>query len=132
MRAPDGHRWSRIALVALAWAAIACGGAQPGAPAGSPVAVSDGHLTIMARDVAFEPASVTTPPTDLKIEFDNEDGSIPHDLVLYAGDVKLAATPIITGPATTTLDVPKLVPGDYRFTCTVHPNMSATLTVAAP
>ena len=36
---------------------------------------------------------------------------------------------IVTGPTTVTYDVPALPAGTYTFTCTVHPNMTGTLTV---
>jgi plastocyanin len=109
---------------------VACGGdAAPGTPVGTPVPVVGGQVTITAKDIAFQPATITTPSTALTITFDNQDAGVPHDLVLKAGDVKLAATEIITGPATTTLAIQPLQPGAYQFTCSVHPNMTGTLTV---
>jgi plastocyanin len=134
VRVTRGVRRSGVAAVVSVIVAMAlvgaCGGAaEPGTPAGTPVQVVGGQMTVTAEAIAFVPATTTTAPTDLTIAFENKDAGIPHDLVLYAGDVKLAATEIVTGPATTTLSDPKLVPGDYRFTCTVHPNMQASLLV---
>jgi len=125
------HRGRWLAIAAVSALAAACAGstAEPAAAPAQPVVAEAGHLTMTARNVALTPAVITSVPQDLTIEYDNQDGGIPHDLVLYAGDVKLAASAIITGPATTTLTVAKLVPGAYRFTCTVHPNMTASLTV---
>jgi plastocyanin len=36
---------------------------------------------------------------------------------------------IFPGPAQQTYDVPALKAGSYGFVCTVHPNMTGTLTV---
>ena len=36
---------------------------------------------------------------------------------------------IVTGPADVDYAVPELAPGSYTFTCTIHPNMTGTLTV---
>jgi len=114
----------------------ACGSAEPAPPAGPPVAVADGRLTVVAKDIALAPAAIqATSDAALTVDFQNQDNAVPHDLVLYAGSgdgVKLASTEVFTGVANRQLSVPPLVPGQYRFSCTVHPNMSATLTVTAP
>ena len=36
---------------------------------------------------------------------------------------------LVTGVTTTTYTVPALTAGAYTFNCTVHPNMTGTLTV---
>ena len=35
---------------------------------------------------------------------------------------------LVTGPAVVVYDVPALPAGQYSFVCTVHPNMTGTLT----
>ena len=44
--------------------------------------------------------------------------------VLFKGE-------IITGPAQITYDVPALPAGTYTYICSVHPNMTGTLTVGS-
>jgi plastocyanin len=119
-------------LGAVALILVGCGGgATPAAAPGTPAVPVEGRLTVVAQGIALTPAQITMTPALLTIDFDNRDAGVPHDLALYAGsDVKLAATEIISGPATATLSVPMLVPGTYRLTCSVHPNMVASLTVA--
>jgi plastocyanin len=36
---------------------------------------------------------------------------------------------VVTGPTTTTYDIPALKPGTYYFHCDVHPTMNGTATV---
>ena len=128
-------RTGRVAVLVLAVLIFvaACGGAaSPAAAPGTPVAATGGQVTVTAQNIALWPAQITTLPGPLTIDYQNRDAGVPHDLVLFAGnDIKLASTEIITGPATTTLAVPALVPGPYRLTCTVHPNMTASLEVSA-
>ena len=125
----------RLAMLVLAalLPVAACGGAAtPAAAPGTPVVAADGRITVTARGIALSPAQTIVPPGPLTIDYENRDAGVPHDLVLYAGsDIKLASTEIISGPATTTFAVPPLVPGPYRLTCTVHPNMTASLVVSA-
>ena len=116
---------------------IGCGQAAPAGPPATAVTILSGQMTVVAKDVVLSPAAMTMGAnTALTVTFDNQDGGVPHDLVLYAGPgdpgVKLAATDIITGVASAQFSIPPLVPGQYRFTCTVHPNMTATLTVQPP
>ena len=77
-------------------------------------------------------AAALTAPADktFQIKFDNEDASVQHNVeikdasgkVLFKGD-------LVTGVTTTTYTVPAIPAGTYPFQCTVHPNMTGTLTV---
>jgi plastocyanin len=125
-----------IGIAGLALAAVLAGGCSESGsspePAAGPV---DGQLVLVAEGIALKPAQVAMDAgTPLTVTLDNRDTAVPHDLVLYGGGdpgIKLAATEIVTGPAQAQLSVPPLVPGTYRFSCTVHPNMTSTLTVSA-
>ncbi len=91
-------------------------------------------MTITAKDVAFEPTSFTAPAgRPLEITFHNQDAGVPHNLVLFAGPSlsdELVKSEVFTGVADQQVSIPGLVPGAYRFSCNVHPNMTADLTVA--
>jgi plastocyanin len=135
---------SRSRLAVLASLAVlsavflaACGGTSTTAPPSAPAvpAGSSAALTITAKDIAYSPANLSAPAgSQLQIRFDNQDAGVPHNLGLY-GDAgfstKLYESAIKTGPAVEDITIPGLVPGTYQFRCSVHPNMTATLTVGS-
>ena len=101
---------------------------EPGAsggPAGPPVAVS-------AVNVAFEQSALTvTAGTPFQINFDNKDNGVPHNVAIHEGSPtgpEVFKGEIFSGPAQKTYDVPALTAGTYAFVCTVHANMTGTLT----
>jgi hypothetical protein len=123
-----------VGLLVAAVAACADAGPTPGAQV--PAQVPTGQqvlMTLVAHDIALEPTSLTAPAgVALHVEMENRDPGIPHGLVLLADtdfSTTLRSSEIVAGPAATTIDVPGLVPGRYRFGCPVHPNMAADLTV---
>jgi len=98
-------------------------------------------LSITAANVQFNTNKLTesTPNTPTKLQFINKDAGTPHDFALYKDSAYtqvLFSGDQITGPATTTYDLPALAPGTYYFHCTVHPTtMIGTLVIggtAAP
>jgi cytochrome c oxidase subunit II len=114
-----------------AWLAdqIAKANATP-APAPSGEAAGP-TIEIGAANVAFNASSLNAPAdSPFTIHFKNDDPSVPHNVeikdasggVAYKGD-------LITGPAEISYQIPPLAAGTYTFVCTVHPNMTGTLTV---
>ena len=98
---------------------------EPAPPAG------DGPtVTVSAFNIAFEEAELTVPAdTPFQIAFENKDPNIPHNVEIKdAGGASVYKGEIFTGVATQTYDVPALAAGAYPFNCTVHPNMTGTLT----
>ena len=56
---------------------------------------------------------------------------MPHDVAIRdAGGAEVFKTPIVTGPDVAVFDVPALDAGAYTFVCTIHPNMTGTLTAS--
>jgi len=107
--------------------------APSGSASGSPAASeSTGGVSISALNVAFEQTSVTAPAGKaFQLTFDNKDAGTPHNIAIHkdnAGGAEVFKGEIVTGPATKVYDVPALDPGTYAFVCTVHPNMTGTLT----
>ncbi|MEJ7696208.1 MAG: cupredoxin domain-containing protein [Candidatus Limnocylindrales bacterium] len=84
-------------------------------------------------NVAYEQTALTAPAnTPFKIEFDNKDASVPHNVAIHEGSStgpELFKGEVFPGAAKKTYDVPALPAGTYAFVCTVHPNMTGTLTV---
>jgi len=116
-------------------------GASPAtpAPSGAPTAApSDGggdgavQLTITASGIAYDTDSLEVPAgTPFQIVFTNNDAGIPHNVAIHQGGPSGAAVwtgEVFSGVDTRTYDVPALPAGTYGFVCTVHPNMTGTLT----
>ena len=107
-------------------AAAGPSGAPPGGPAGPTLAVT-------ALNIAFDPTALQAPAdTPFKIDFDNKDPGTPHNVAIHEGSPtgpEVWKGEIFAGPAKKTYDVPPLKAGTYGFVCSVHPNMTGTLTV---
>ena len=107
-------------------------GARPAAPSGGRRAGGPA-LAVSALNLAFQPTALQAPAdTPFKIDFDNQDPSIPHNVAIHEGSPtgpEVFKGEIFPGPAKKTYDVPPLPAGAYAFICTVHPSMTGTLTV---
>ena len=87
-------------------------------------------VTVAAQNIAFTTTAVTAPAdASFTLTFDNQDAGIPHDVqVKDASGAVVFKTDVFPGVAKRDYTVPALKPGDYPFACTVHPNMTGTLT----
>ena len=102
---------------------------QPASPSpgGSVVA---GDVEISAFNIAFETNEVTAPAgRAFTIHFVNRDPGIPHNVdIRDASGANIFVGEIFNGVADRLYEVPALTAGTYPFVCTVHPNMTGTLT----
>jgi plastocyanin len=119
-------------------ASPAPGDATP-APSGAPTAApSDGgggavvQVTLTASGIAYDTDSLEVPAnTPFQIVFTNNDAGIPHNVAIHKDSPtgpEVWKGDIFNGVETRTYDVPALPAGTYGFVCTVHPNMTGTLT----
>jgi plastocyanin/cytochrome c-type biogenesis protein CcmH/NrfG len=99
------------------------------APSGSPAA---NVLQQTAKDLAFGTSQLAAPAdTPFTIHFDNQD-SLPHDIVIKdASGAEVFKGELVTGPKAVDYAVPALKAGAYTFNCSIHPNMTGTLTVGS-
>jgi plastocyanin len=83
-----------------------------------------------SSSTAFDQATVTAPAgAEFVIHFNNKEGGVPHNVEVKDGSgADVFKGDIITGPAEANYVVPSLKAGDYAFNCSVHPNMTGTLT----
>ncbi len=113
----------------------ATGSAAPGGsgnPAASGAATGT-TLSLTAQNITFDKQSLQAPAnTAFTISFSNQDQGIPHNVSIHkdsATGQEIFKGDIITGPAQASYTIPALAPGTYAFVCSVHPNMTGTLTV---
>lgn len=111
-----------LVLAALLGLVLGCGsGGGPG-PGGSP-APAPGSDTIVIKNFAYEPPSLTVAP-GATIAVVNEDAA-PHtvtaeDKSFDSGNLTRGQRGQISAPTK---------PGSYRYICTIHPFMAGTLMV---
>ncbi len=89
-------------------------------------------ITIVAQNIAFAQTTFTVPAgRPFTIVFDNRDAGVQHNVQIF-DNPDYSGTPVfkgdlVTGPATTTYQVPALEAGTYPFDCVVHPNMQGSI-----
>jgi plastocyanin len=100
------------------------GGTQPPEGSGPPVVV-------VAQNIAFAPGKIgVAANVPFTLVLDNRDAGVPHSVEVKDGSgAILVKSEIVTGPAVVEIPMPALPPGDYPFTCTVHPNMVGAIIV---
>lgn len=108
----------------------ASAGTSAGASAGPSTNPSAEAVTITAHLIAFDPNAVTAPAgTAFTLSFDNQDAGTPHDVQIKdASGAVVFKTDVFPGVEKRDYSVPALAAGDYPFACSVHPNMTGTLT----
>ena len=100
----------------------------PGAVTAPPL--GSGPLELTALNIEFEPKELVAPSGPIELRFHNQDSGIPHNVAIKdASGGSVFESEILTGPADVDYSLPDLAPGSYTFTCTIHPNMTGTLTV---
>ena len=87
-------------------------------------------VSIVATGIAFTTTAVTVPAdAAFVIAFDNQDAGVPHNVAIKdASGAEVFTGDIFPGVETRDYQVPALAAGQYPFVCTVHPNMTGTLT----
>ncbi len=99
----------------------------PGGEAAGPA------LEVTAETIAFKETNLTAAAdAPFTIKFTNNDAGVPHNVAIHEGSPtgqEVFRGEIFNGVDTRTYAVPALKAGTYGFVCTVHPNMTGTLTV---
>ena len=88
-----------------------------------------GNLTVVAKSIAFDTSCIEVPAAGtIKLELDNQDPGVPHNIEVYTNDQateRLAGATgpgdVITGVAQTSYEITGLAPGTYFFRCDIHP-----------
>ncbi|HEX7472688.1 MAG TPA: cupredoxin domain-containing protein [Candidatus Limnocylindrales bacterium] len=106
--------------------------ASAGASASPSSGSSDGTtIKLSAVNIGFDQAQLEAPAGQaFHIAFTNNDASTQHNVQIKAADGSDSFKgSLLTGPGSTTYDIPALSAGTYTFSCVVHPSMTGTLTV---
>ncbi len=105
------------------------GGTGTGSAAPAP-SLPAADVTLAAENIAFMQTSIAIPAgRSFTLAFDNRDNGTPHDVVIKdASGAALFKGDLVTGPRVVVYDVPAIPAGTYTFVCTVHPNMTGTVT----
>ncbi|WP_329499351.1 cupredoxin domain-containing protein [Kitasatospora herbaricolor] len=99
-------------------------GSASGSASASPGGTPATAVTVTIKDFAFNPVGVTVAP-GATVTVINQD-STAHTVTSVTDG--LFDTGDIAGGQTTTFTAPT-TPGEYRYICSIHPNMHGTLTV---
>ena len=110
--------------------------AASGAASAAPSAAASGGIgngtiiKLVAQQIEFDQTALSAPAgTPFNIEFLNDDAGVPHDVVDQGQHRRRGLQGrVFPGVATKTYAVPALTAGQYTFMCTVHSNMTGTLT----
>jgi mono/diheme cytochrome c family protein/plastocyanin len=116
-------------------AASGASGSPGASPAASGSAAPSGNaggqvVEISASGVAFSTDKLTAPAdAAFTLRFDNKDAGTPHNVAISdENGAQVFKGEIFPGPGTRDYAVPALKAGTYPFVCSVHPNMTGTLT----
>ena len=86
--------------------------------------------TAPGDQLAYAPAEITVPAgAPLRLTFRNG-SNVPHNLVFTTG-ISAATDTIVEPGESQDLAIDPLAEGTYRFVCTVHEEMSGTLTAGS-
>jgi plastocyanin len=101
------------------------------APGGGPgPSLPEADAVITAQAIQFTTQQVDVAGPDFTIAFDNRDDRTPHDIdIRDDGDTKVFDGDVFPGPEARVYEVTGIQPGSYEFFCSVHPNMTGTITV---
>jgi plastocyanin len=127
MRRPRST-WAAALVLGLALAACGDDDAppDPDGDAACAEAGEDGHVTIVAEDLAWDVDCVVVPADGpVTIEVDNRDDGVNHNLHLTDAPGE-PTTELEAGPVLQQLEV-ELPAGRYRFVCDIHPTMVGSL-----
>jgi plastocyanin len=108
-----------VALVVVAVVFVACGGDDDGDGGGSTVTLTDGEVTVEARDVEFDITRINARPGELAVAL-VERGSLDHTFVLEDSDGNMIGDRLVVGAGTDEdSGTYSVQAGDYEYYCDI-------------
>ena len=87
-------------------------------------------LDLSAAELSFSTNALEAPAgKPFAIKFNNTAAGVQHDVAILGDSGLLFDGENVTGPKEIVYQVPSVEPGSYQFLCTIHPQMTGTLTV---
>ncbi len=106
-------------------------GTSGGPPSSAPGGAPETTVALAAQNISFDQTTLTAPagqPWILK--FTNNDAGVTHNVAITdSTGQQVFKGEIFSGPDTRQYPIPALPAGTYTFACSVHPQMTGTLTV---
>ena len=127
---------ARSLLVGPMIAALALGGCGSDEPSSAPAdctRVEGGEVTLVARNLQWNIDCLqVTAGTEVTFTVRLEDEGVKHDLEVFGNGIERVKTPLESGPATQTLEVPFEQPGPSSYVCTIHAQMEGDIFAEPP
>jgi hypothetical protein len=100
-----------------------------GTPSEAPPPI-DADVVLTAQGTNWVETSLTAPAdAPFTLALDNRDPNMPHDIKLSDGSgAEVYRSEVVVGPKVQVFEIPALAAGAYPYVCTIHPNMTGTLT----
>jgi len=105
--------------------------AASGGSGGGGGAAAGPTLDLTAHNIAYDQATLSAPAGQpFVIKFTNNDPGVTHNVAITdSTGQQVFKGEIFSGPDTRSYPIPALPAGTYTFACSVHPQMTGTLTV---
>ena len=118
-----------LGLAALAIVSAACSSGSGAAPT-PPASIPADAITVVAKDLAFQPTEVAAPADQpFTLVLDNQE-DIPHNIAIKDATGAVVFKGEIINKGQEVNAIPALSAGSYPFLCEVHPNMTGTITAS--
>ena len=106
-------------------------GGTGGTPSGAPSGAPETTVALAAQNIAFDQTTLTAPAGQpFILKFTNNDAGVTHNVAITdSTGQQVFKGEIFPGPDSREYPVPALPAGTYTFACSVHPQMTGTLTV---
>jgi cytochrome c oxidase subunit 2 len=107
---------------------------KPASPAPTPSAgggAPETTIELTAHNIAYDQATLTAPAGQpFVLKFTNNDPGVTHNVAITdSSGQQVFKGEIFAGPDSRQYPIPALPAGTYTFACSVHPQMTGTLTV---